>query len=118
MKHLQFELLDPDKLVKVNNLKEITNPVPFSKYGVPSPDGLLSNEIFGIDKVQRSETYAYIDLHEWFLHPHIYKIWSKMDSKLIACVHGTKNYIIDILHSIFCSFNYIKRIFFRLRLID
>lgn len=95
MINLQLELLDQEKLIKNNNLKEITNPVPFTKYGVPSPDGLLSNEIFGIDKVQRSETYAYIDLYDWFLHPHIYKIWSKMDSKIVSCVHGTKNFSLD-----------------------
>ena len=37
------ELLDIEKLVKANGLKEVTNPVFFVKSGQPTPDGLLSN---------------------------------------------------------------------------
>ena len=93
--HLRAELLDPDKLVRVNDLKEVTNPVFFVRNSVPTPDGLLSNEIFGITKYDRANTFAYIDLHESFLNPLIYKTWCKVDSNIKACVHGTKSFVIN-----------------------
>ena len=61
-KHFVLDLLDVDKFVKVNELQEITNSVYFSRDGIPSPDGLLSNEIFGISKEDRSNIFAYISL--------------------------------------------------------
>ena len=55
-KHFKSELLKPDKLIKVNDLQEITNPIVFVRDGVPSSDGLLSNEIFGISEDERGNT--------------------------------------------------------------
>lgn len=92
---LKVSILNPDKLVKMNELKEITNPIYFIRPGVPSSDGLLSNEIFGISKDQRANIFAYIDLGEWFIDPLSYKIWCRMDSKVKECVHGTKSFIIN-----------------------
>lgn len=94
-KHLEVKLIDPDKLVKVNDLKEVTNPVFFVRNSIPTPDGLLSNEIFGITKYDRANTFAYIDLHETFINPLIYKLWCKSDSNIKSCVHGVKKYIIN-----------------------
>lgn len=93
-KHLRVDLVDPDKLVEVNNLREITNPVFFVRNGVPSPDGLLSNEIFGITKYERANTFAYIDLYETFINPLIYKMWCKSDSGIKDCVHGIRRFTI------------------------
>ena len=93
--HLRVNLLDTDRLVKANELKEITNPITFSRNNTPTPDGLLSNEIFGITMYDRMNTCAYIDLHEWFMNPELYKVWSKMDKKIIACVNETKYFSID-----------------------
>ena len=93
--HLRVELIDPDKLVKVNDLQEITNPVFFVGGSKPTSDGLLSNDIFGITKYDRANTFAYIDLHEYFINPLIYKMWCKVDSNIKACVHGTTNFIIN-----------------------
>lgn len=88
------EILDIDKFIKVNGLKEITNPVFFTKDNIPSSDGLLSNEIFGITKEERSNTFAYINLSEYFFHPLFYKVWGKLDKKVKECVHGAKKFII------------------------
>lgn len=93
--HLRVDLIDPDRLVKVNDLKEVTNPVFFIRNSTPTSDGLLSNEIFGITKYDRANTFAYIDLHETFLNPLIYKIWCKLDSNIKPCIHGTDNFIIN-----------------------
>lgn len=94
-KHLRVDLVDPDKLVEVNNLREITNPVFFVRNGIPSPDGLLSNEIFGITKYDRANTFAYIDLYETFINPLIYKMWCKSDSGIKDCIHGVRRFTIN-----------------------
>ena len=91
-KHLTVELIDPQKLIKVNELQEVTNPVFFVRDGVPYPDGLLSYEIFGISKDDRANRFAYIDLYDYFLNPLIYKKWTRMDSKIRDLVHGTKKF--------------------------
>lgn len=94
-KHLRVELLDTDRLIKVNNIKEVTNPVFFTRNNIPTVDGLLSNEIFGITKYDRANTVAYIDLHGKFMNPLIYKTWCKLDSNIRPCVHGTKDFSIN-----------------------
>ena len=94
-KHLRVDLLDVDRLVKVNDLQPITNPITFSKNNIPTSDGLLSNEIFGITMYDRMNTCAYIDLGEWFINPELYKTWSKLDKKIIACVFETQRFIIN-----------------------
>ena len=94
-KHLRVDLIDPDRLVEVNDLKEVTNPVFFIRNSVPTPDGLLSNDIFGITKYDRANTFAYIDLFETFLNPLIYKMWCKLDSNIKHCIHGTKYFVVN-----------------------
>lgn len=94
-KHFQLEILDPAKLIKVNNLHEVTNPIYFERPGQPTIDGLLSNSIFGITQFERSNNFAYIDLHGWFIHPLMYKIWSRLDKRIIEIVHGTNSFRID-----------------------
>ena len=93
--HLRVNLIDPEKLVKVNDLKEVTNPVFFIRNSVPTPDGLLSNEIFGITKYDRANTFAYIDLGDVFINPLIYKMWTKIDSNIKLCVHGINRFIVN-----------------------
>ena len=94
-KRFQIRLLDVDRLVKVNNLKEVTNPVFFVKSGQPTSDGLLSNEIFGITKYDRANTFAYVDLKEYFIDPLFYQVWCKLDKKVKECVAGTRDFTID-----------------------
>lgn len=92
---LQLEQLDQDRFIKANNLKEVTNPVMFQHGNRPTPDGLLSYEIFGITTEERSGIFAYIDLKERFIQPYYYKIWLKIDRNLRACVYETQNFVID-----------------------
>ena len=91
----KMELLDINKFVKVNNVQEISNPVFFVRRDVPTSDGLLSNEIFGITKQERSNIYGYVNLGEKFIHPFYYKVWCSLDSKIKEVVHGTDTFIID-----------------------
>lgn len=93
-KHLKTELLDIEKFVKVNLLKEVSNPVFFNG-PTPTEDGLLSNEIFGITKAERAGIYAYIDLGGTFIHPLVYKTLCKLNNKIADIVNGTEYFIID-----------------------
>lgn len=90
-----LELLDIEKYIKVNDLKEISNPSFFSSMGNPTSNGLLSNEIFGITQKDRAGTFAYIDLHEYFLDPSCYKTLTRLDKKFSFIVKGIKKYRID-----------------------
>lgn len=94
-KHLKVWPLNVEATIKDNNMKEVTDPIHFIRDGVPNPNGLLSNEIFGITKDERANIFAYIDLHDWFMHPLIYKLWSRMDGRIKEIVHGTKKFIIN-----------------------
>lgn len=95
-KHLKVEPLDVEKFIKMNELKSISNPVFFSKSGVPTTDGLLSNEIFGITKDDRTQIFAYINLAgETFMHPLAYKIWYRLDSNIKLCAYEMETFSLD-----------------------
>jgi len=94
-KHLNIKPLDVNAFIKANaeHCKEVSDPVFFTKNNSPTPLGLLSNEIFGIDKTNRSQNFGYISLgKEVFIAPIFYKIWTKLDSNVVACVHGTSKF--------------------------
>lgn len=95
MGKLVVDILDPNRFIKVNSIKPITNPVFFNRNNEPTPDGLLSNEIFGITSTERRENFGFVDLNEWFIHPLYYKMMCKVDRRFKECVHGTKEFIID-----------------------
>ena len=88
-------LLDIEDFIKKNDVKEISNPIFFNQNKLPTSDGLLSNEIFGITKEERANRFGYIDLHGTFLHPLVYKVWSALDKNIKSIVHGIDNFVID-----------------------
>ena len=85
---MKIELFDMDEFVDINKLKPITSPVLFERGGIPNPNGLISNEIFGVSVKSRKETFAYIDLHDHFFHPHIYKIIRRIFSNIDKLLNG------------------------------
>ena len=94
--HLDVYLVDPDDFIKKNpSTKEITSSIFFTRFGQPDPDGLLSNEIFGLTKEERSGIYGYINLNDYFLQPLVYKKLYRLDRKFKDIVFGTKRYIIN-----------------------
>lgn len=94
--HLKvFILEDVEDFVKKNDCKQISNPIYFLLNGLPTPDGLFSNEIFGITKEERSGIFGYIDLGGYFIHPLIYKKLIRTDRKIRDLVHGTKTFSIN-----------------------
>ena len=95
-RRFHIEQLDQNKFIKINDsTKEITNPSLLNATNGPTPDGLLSNEIFGITKDERAGIYGYIDLHEYFIQPYYYKIWLKIDRELKGYIYETQNFKID-----------------------
>lgn len=88
------EVLDVEKFIKNNMLKEVSNPVFFNG-PTPTEDGLLSNEIFGITKTERAGIYAYISLGSYFIQPLIYKTLLKLNGKIADIINGTDYFIID-----------------------
>jgi hypothetical protein len=92
--HLKFtaEIMDQPKFIKRNEVQQITNPTFFERAGVPTSDGLLSNEIFGITMDERSGIYAYIDLHGTYIDPSIYKAMIKVNPDIKKVVHGIGNW--------------------------
>lgn len=94
-RRFHIEQLDQERLIKNNNLPQVTNPVMFNANNGPTYDGLLSNELFGITKDERSGIYGWIDLGDSFINPYYYKIWLKIDKNLRSCVYETQNFIID-----------------------
>ena len=99
MKKSDFEiwtLKSVDEFIKKNpSTKEITSSMFFSRPGMPDPNGLLSNEIFGLTKQERSGIMGYISLNDYFLDPLCYKKLVRLNAKFRNIVHGTKSYIIN-----------------------
>lgn len=96
--HLEVELLQSvDDFIKKNpSTGRVTSPIFFQGIGkAPNPEGLLSNQIFGLTKEERAGIWGYIDLNDYFIHPLIYKKLIHMDAKFRAIVHGTKKFNIS-----------------------
>lgn len=91
---MKVDLFDTAEFIKVNKLQEITDPMPFIRGGIPSPNGLLSTDIFGVSVTDRKTTYAYIDLHDYFLHPFIYKLLLRLNRNFKHIIHSTHKYVI------------------------
>ena len=92
---MKLDLVDMKKIIAVNGLKEVTNPILFEAGRIPTPDGLLSMEIFGMTSRERKENYAFISLNDYFIHPFAYKVLIRLDRKIESIVKGTRKYIID-----------------------
>ena len=91
---MQVWLLDSEKFVKVNGLKEVSNPIMFDSGNVPTKDGLFSTEIFGTSSRDRKETFAYIDLYKKFINPKIYLSLIRLNRNFESVIYGTKKFII------------------------
>lgn len=95
VEHLKLEILDVDRFISVNDWKEVTNPVFFARNNIPTDDGLLSNQIFGITMEERANIFGYINLKGWFMDPSCYKTWIRCDSKIKDVVHGVDTYSVN-----------------------
>jgi DNA-directed RNA polymerase beta' subunit len=92
---MKVDLVSIKKVIAINNLRRVTNPIIFDRGGVPTSDGLLSTELCGLTTNERKETYTYIDLNDHFLHPKAYKDIKRLDRRVDDIIAGTKKFIID-----------------------
>ena len=88
---MYLKLLQVDDFIKINKLKEITDPI-YLEHKRPTPNGLFSYEIFGISQYDRSTIWAYIDLGARFLHPLAAINFKKYGSTYENIIYGLKNY--------------------------
>jgi len=92
---MKIELLDMPRVISVNKLEQVTSPRLFSNKMMYDPQGILSNDIFGISKGDRRNTFAYLDLRRKFIHPHIYaKVLKSMYKGIIYIVSGQRRYTV------------------------
>lgn len=91
---MKLDLMNVDDFVELNNLKEITNPSLMPRAGAPHPEGLLSEDIFGVTPKSRKNTFAYIDLHGHFFAPHVYKIVRALFRNIDSIITGNDYYSI------------------------
>lgn len=91
---MKIDLIDIKKFIVVNNLKEVTDTLVFDRGNVPTPNGLLSTEIFGTTSAERKETFAFIRLNGHFFHPYVYKLLKRLDRRFEHIVYGSKKYSI------------------------
>lgn len=92
---MRLALMNIDKFVAVNSLREVTNPILMDRGFHPTMDGILSTDIFGSTTESRKETFAYIKLNAHLLQPLAYKVIMRLDRRIESIIAGTKRYIID-----------------------
>lgn len=92
---MKIELFDIKEFIDLNHLKEIKSPILFQRGNVPDPDGLISNEIFGVDVRSRKNTFAYIKLNGHFFVPHAYKVMKRLYRNIERIINGSYYYSID-----------------------
>ena len=100
---MKLDLMDMRKVIIVNGLKPVSNPILFESGNVPTPDGLLSLEIFGTTSRERKDNFAFIELNDYFIHPFAYKLLIRLDKRMESIVKGTKRFIINEEGS--CDYN-------------
>ena len=94
-KRLTIDILDIERFVRANECGCVSDPRPYSAGGGNSPEGLLSNVIFGFASAERKGTFGYIDLHGWFIDPSCYKTWIRLDSRIKNIIAGIDYYTLD-----------------------
>ena len=92
---MKLYLLNKDKFVEVNDLQEVTNPIALGRGFIPTPDGVLSQQIFGTSTRDRKNTFAYINLKCHLLQPLIYKTLKRLDRRIDDILTGNLNFKID-----------------------
>ena len=92
---MQLTIFDTTEFAQLNKLEEVSSPTLLSAGAIPDPDGLISNEIFGVTTKKRKHTFAYIDLYSHYFNPHIYIALCRIFSNLPNIIGGVKYYRID-----------------------
>lgn len=91
---MKIDLVDTKEFIRVNHLREVTSPAMYERGGIPNANGLISNEIFGVNVQSRKTTFAYISLNGHFFSPVVYKQFKRMFRNIEKIVDGSRNFSI------------------------
>jgi DNA-directed RNA polymerase beta' subunit len=81
---MKITLLDVEEFSK--GLLPVTSMELRTKTGIPTPDGLFSEKIFGLEGStdrEQAKNYSYINLNSYILHPAIFEILKRIERKII-----------------------------------
>lgn len=92
---MKIDLFNTKEFIDLNKLREVTSPVLFQRGDIPHPEGLVSNQIFGVTVQSRKSTFAYVDLQGYFFHPHVYKAIKRMFRNIEKIISGEQTYTIN-----------------------
>lgn len=92
---MELDLIPIKKLIVMNSLREVTDPILFDRGNIPTAGGLLSTDIFGVSIRERQDNWAYIKLNGHFLQPFIFKMLKRMNRNFESLVSGSKRYRIE-----------------------
>lgn len=92
---MKIDLFDIKEFIDLNELREVDSPILFQRGSVPDPQGLISNDIFGVNVRKRKTTFAYINLHGHFFNPHVYKAFTRLWRNIEKVINGDYYYNID-----------------------
>lgn len=87
---LFVEMLDMEKFIALNKLQEseCTNPVYIGSGATFTPDGVLSNEIFGTSTQDRRNRFGWIDLKSHYMYPLAAFKLAAYDRKMADCLYA------------------------------
>jgi hypothetical protein len=94
---LKANIFNIDEFIKLNRLKEVTNPILIERDNLPTNNGLLSYDIFGRTVDDRTTTWAYINLNGHFLNPLVYYNWKRLNRKIEGIIAGHTTVIVNKL---------------------
>ncbi len=89
-----IQFLDIDQFAK--GLKPVTRTEYFVHTGEFHPEGLFSEQIFGIvDSIERKTTFSYIDLFVKIIHPSGLRILKQLDRAVERFISTEENFVLD-----------------------
>ena len=91
---MPLEFLDLNDFTK--NLQPVTSSQIRSRGEDFHPKGLFSELIFGVENsLSRKQTFSYIDLNTFIIHPTAYKVFIRLDRKLEKFFSTEDSFILD-----------------------
>ena len=70
---MKINLFNIEEFIDINKLQEVTSPILFQRGDIPHPNGLISNQIFGIT-VKSSGLYIRSSRSKYLGHLSIYAL--------------------------------------------
>lgn len=92
---MKMDVFNINDFVKDNKVEQVSNPSYFLFKGRPTPDGLFSEEIFGMTEDERKVTFGYIDLNGHFIHPLFFSLMQTRMGSMRDLLSGKKYAIIE-----------------------